>query len=154
MNSFNRSNPFLYTLDAENQKLLYLIQSTIKDWIIQGCIGGITVITSLIYWGLYKSPQYIPIVICVGLFIFSLIEIRRGIQESDTLKIDVMKYGNGKNMMGYSYINNEELFTKVNRVTTQCGKIEFLRESIYVFDLIELFVFIINILHILTFVFK
>ena len=48
MSNFNRSNPFLYTLDATNQKLVTDIQLSIKDWIIQGCIGAITVMTSII----------------------------------------------------------------------------------------------------------
>ena len=156
MSNFNRRNPFLYTLDATNQKLVTDIQLSIKDWIIQGCIGAITVMTSIIYWGLYRNPQYISIVLCIGLFLFTLIEIKRAVKESDTVQIDIMKYGNdnGKNMMGYSYINNEELFVKVTQITTQCGKVQFIRESIYVFDFIELFILVVNILHILIFIFK
>ena len=112
--------------------------------------------TSIIYWGLYRNPQYISIVLCIGLFLFTLIEIKRAVKESDTVQIDIMKYGNdnGKNMMGYSYINNEELFVKVTQITTQCGKVQFIRESIYVFDFIELFILVVNILHILIFIFK
>lgn len=156
MNSFNRNNPFLYSLDAVSKKLFSLIQASIKDWIIQGCIGVVTIITSFIYWGLYKIPQYIPIIICIGLWIFSLLEIQRVVRNFDIAEINNIKYGNVNNqsMMGYSYINNEELFAKVNQLTTQCGKIEFLRESIYIFYFIELFIFIINILHILIYVFK
>lgn len=155
MSNTNRSNPFLYTLDATNQKLVDVIQSTIKDWIIQGFIGVISIVTSFMYWGMYKNPQYISIAICVGLFLFIFVEIQRAIIESDDVQIDIMKYGNesGRNTMGYSYINNEELFMKVIDITTQYGKVKFIKESIYIFDIIELFISAINILHIMIYVF-
>jgi hypothetical protein len=152
MSQYNRSNPFLYTFDAVNQKLVDETQKAIKQLIILGITTGIAVILSIIRWILYCNSQIISITFSIGLFIYAFLEIRRSIRSNQTTQIDTIKYGNSA--LTYTYINNEEAFSQVNQINVQLGKVDSIQESIITYGIIDLIVILIQTVMILIYIFQ
>jgi hypothetical protein len=152
MDAYNRGNPFLYTFDAVNQKLVEETEKAIKYLMIYGILEVFVIGLSITRWIIYQKSQAIPIVITIGLFLYGILEIRKSIHTTQSMQVDVVNYGNSS--MTYTYVNNEELFTQVNTINIHLGKITSIKESFVTYDIICLAIITVQTLAILIYIFK
>lgn len=153
MNHYNRSNPFLYVIDHANDLLIYTCNDTIKSFIISFILVGIYLLTSI--YCIFTKFTITDISI---LFIFLIVNwilfqrIKLSIQENRTTEINAAKYP--EDFLSYSFINNEKLLEDVTVIYTHIGKVESLKETILMLNIVEVISIGINIVKIISLIYK
>lgn len=151
MSDYNRSNPFVHLIQTSNERLVMESEKAIKNAMIMGIFGFISLVFSIITWVVLKDPQLGMIAVIIGLFIFAFLQIRQGIRASRTTEINLMIYGDE---FTYKNVNNEELLSKSIDININIGRILFANETIYIFDLIYLFLILAYMIRIMIYIFS
>lgn len=151
MSNYNRQNPFVYLLEKKEDELTEKSRHSIKNMIILFIIMGITEILSTIVLILFKDLQVFEFAISIAIAIFILLEITNGVRSINKSNMNEMIFGD---LYKDINVNQEQLLTQINNYNISIGKVEFVIESIYFFDIIYLTLLLIRLIEIFLFVFK
>ena len=151
MSNYNRQNPFVYILEKKEDELTEKSRHSIKNMIILFIIMGITEILSTIVLILFKDLQVFEFAISIAIAIFILLEITNGVRSINKSNMNEMIFGD---LYKDINVNQEQLLTQINNYNISIGKVEFVIESIYFFDMIYLTLLLIRLIEIFLFIFK
>ena len=151
MSNYNRQNPFVYLLEKKEYELTEKSRNSIKNMIILFIIMGITEILSTIVLILFKDLQVFEFAISIAIAIFILLEITNGVRSINKSNMNEMIFGD---LYKDINVNQEQLLTQINNYNISIGKVEFVIESIYFFDIIYLTLLLIRLIEIFLFIFK
>ena len=151
MSNYNRQNPFVYLLEKKEDELTEKSRHSIKNMIILFIIIGITEILSTIVIILFKDLQVFEFAISIAIAIFILLEITNGVRSINKSNMNEMIFGD---LYKDINVNQEQLLTQINNYNISIGKVEFVIESIYFFDIIYLTLLLIRLIEIFLFIFK
>ena len=151
MSNYNRQNPFVYLLEKKEDELTEKSRHSIKNMIILFIIMSITEILSTIVIILFKDLQVFEFAISIAIAIFILLEITNGVRSINKSNMNEMIFGD---LYKDINVNQEQLLTQINNYNISIGKVEFVIESIYFFDIIYLTLLLIRLIEIFLFIFK
>lgn len=151
--TYDKSNPFLYTIDVSNHQLEEEITDTIKTFTV-GFLLEVPLLLFIIITSItYKHFEWSTFILSVLLLAFSYIILSKSVKKIITKDIDLIKYDDGTSME-YKFLNNEKLFRQINDINKTIGKVLLLKELISLFNIFYIVNIAIKIIQIMIFIFK
>lgn len=137
---YNRSNPFLYTMEKINDQLIFSTHNLIKDAIILGVLDliWIIVVISCLFTDtieLTSTLFILGIMLICGIFVIHFIQ--KSVIRNKKLYLTRKKYPDGE-FTTFMNLNNEEMYQDTLQLSNQVGKVEGYRHMTLLFCAIDL----------------